>query len=165
MITQPFFVVEGLNIIRPYGNPPGVNRVWRPRLLETLEDHVPLCAFIGQSKFMPRANSWLLMRGEGHILSRVTRHLFVTWQDSRWQRIFAWSFLFKIFPHLCKIPWAQSADRTFLLKDPSWKSFCHRNTRENATDSQHQSWSCACMRLEIKLWMTYHLMSLMVDWI
>ena len=27
------------------------------------------------------------------------RHSLATWQDSRWQRIFAWSFL---FPHLCK---------------------------------------------------------------
>ena len=24
MITRPFFVVEGLNNIRPYGNPPGL---------------------------------------------------------------------------------------------------------------------------------------------
>ena len=30
------------------------------------------------------------------------RHLLAMWQDSRWQRIFAQSFLFQIFPHLCK---------------------------------------------------------------
>ena len=64
MITRPFFVVEGLNNIRPYGNPTGVNRVRRPWLFETLEDHVPLCALTGQSKFMPRANSWLPTRGK-----------------------------------------------------------------------------------------------------
>ena len=51
------FVVENLNNIRPYGNRTGVNRVRRPRLFETLEDHVPLCALIGQSNFIPRANS------------------------------------------------------------------------------------------------------------
>ena len=26
-----------------------------------------------------------------------TRHLLATWQDSRWRRIFAWSFLFQVF--------------------------------------------------------------------
>ena len=31
-----------------------------------------------------------------------TRHLLGTWQDSRWRRIFVRSFLFQIFPHLCK---------------------------------------------------------------
>ena len=70
VITRLFFVVEGLNNIRPYGNPTDVNCVRRPRLFETLEDHVPLCALIGHSKFMPRANSWLLTRGKGHILER-----------------------------------------------------------------------------------------------
>ena len=30
------------------------------------------------------------------------RHSLATWQDSRWQRIFARSFLFQVFPHLCK---------------------------------------------------------------
>ena len=71
VITQPFFVVENLNNIRPYGNPPGVNHVRRPRLFETLEDHVPLCALFGQSKFMPHTNTWLLTRGNWNILSRV----------------------------------------------------------------------------------------------
>ena len=30
------------------------------------------------------------------------RHSLATWQDSRWQRIFVWSFLFQVFPYLCK---------------------------------------------------------------
>ena len=30
------------------------------------------------------------------------RHSLFTWQDSRWRRIFARSFLFQVFPHLCK---------------------------------------------------------------
>ena len=102
-----------------------------------------------------RANSWLLISRKGHILSRVIRHLLATWQDSRWRRIFARSFLFKIFPHLCKIPQVKSADGNFLLKERSWESFCHQNTSEKATDSHHQWWSCACVRLEMKLWMTY----------
>ena len=38
---------------------------------------------------------------EGEDLERA-RHLLATWQDSRWRRIFAWSFLFQVFPHLCK---------------------------------------------------------------
>ena len=63
MITRLLFVVEGLNNIRQYGNPTGVNRVRGPRLFETHEDHVQLCAFIGQSKFMPRSNRWLPTRG------------------------------------------------------------------------------------------------------
>ena len=44
------------------------------------------------------------------------RHLLATWQDSRWRRIFAQSFLFQIFPHLFKKPtkdkWVP-VDRTF----------------------------------------------------
>ena len=31
-----------------------------------------------------------------------TRHLLATWQDSRWRRKFARSFLFQVFPHLCE---------------------------------------------------------------
>ena len=30
------------------------------------------------------------------------RHSLATWQDSRWRRIFAWSFLYQVFPHLCE---------------------------------------------------------------
>ena len=43
-----------------------------------------------------------------------TRHLLATWQDSRWRIIFARSFLFQIFQHLCKkIPQDKWVDRTF----------------------------------------------------
>ena len=68
-----------------------------------------------------------------------TRHSLATWQDSRWQRIFARSFLFQVFPHLCKEATRyMSRSNLFqsLKENSSWKSFCYRNTHENATDFQ-----------------------------
>ena len=81
------------------------------------------------------------------------RHSLATWQDSRWRRIFARirSYLFssKSF-HICaKKPQDIWVDRTFqsLKENSSWKSFCHQNTHENATD--FQSWSWTYVRLEM----------------
>ena len=123
-----------------------------------LEDHALLCALIGQSKFTPRANNWLSTRGKGPLVRHVTR--------------------FKVTKNICTILSLQNLstfvqNTTSLISRSNYSTkgsfleiiswFCHRNTRENATISQHQSWSCAWMRLEMKLWMTYRLMSLMVD--
>ena len=71
MITRPFFVVENLNNIQPYGSTTMRGPCSTPTAVWNLEEHVPLCAIIGQFKFTPRTNNWLPTRGKGHILSRV----------------------------------------------------------------------------------------------
>ena len=50
------------------------------------------------------------------------RHSRAMWQDSRWRRIFAWSFLFQVFPHLCK---EADVSRSNFFK--VWRKILHGN--------------------------------------
>ena len=81
-----------------------------------------------------------------------TRHLLATWQDSRWWRILARSFLFQIFPHLCKEAQDEWVDWTF--PKPKGKFFV-----EIILSSKY-SWRCNRFSFVIvnmwdSKWMTY----------
>ena len=79
------------------------------------------------------------------------RHLLATWQDSRWWRIFARSFLFQVFPHFCaKKPQDIWVDRTFSKSKGKFFMGINLSLKYSWKNTwDFQSWLWTYMRLEM----------------